>query len=228
MSSIFAVLFNLSKVGKYIIEYDNDIYFETQKLIKTMKFNFGTKITYMDTISDRFQFDCNKRNSIVIIDTTCYHPHKFKKLIDKLIDNNNFVILVRSHVKLDMFGLEYSFLGSITFLMPRKTSIRRFKVIKKFIQSTIDFCGNTGIIAMGKNIFPLLNNKQLIDLNKERIRRINDNNKYFYDKYKNYKELTLHKHKLFSTIIINNDVSRIIEFIKSESKKSNKLWFIWF
>lgn len=226
MSSIYALLFNLSKIGKYKIKLENDSYFETQQLLKKLDLNFGKKVIYLDTISDKYKFECNEKNSIVIVDTTCYHPHKFKKLIGTLIKNNNLCILVRSHVKLDMLGLEYTFLGSITFLLPKELTKKRFNKIKKLIKNTIDFCGNTGVIATEKNIFPMLSDKGFINLNKDRVRRLNENNLYFYKKIKKYKKVELHEHNLFSTIIINNsDIKKTIEFLKTESEKSKGLFF---
>lgn len=226
MSSIFALLFSLSKTGKYKIKLERDSYFETQQLIKKLNLNFGRKIMYLDSISNNFKFECNRKNSIVIIDTTCYHPHEFEELIKILIKNNNLCILTRSHVKLDMLGLEYTFLGSITFLLPKELTKKRFNKIKNLIKNTIDFCGNIGIIATEKNIFPILNDKEFINLNKARVKRIRENNLYFYKKIKNYKIIKLHKHNLFSTIIINNtDIDKTIEVLKKEAKKSNGLFF---
>lgn len=226
MSSIFAVLFNLSKIGNYKITLAKDSYFETQQLLKKLNLNFGKKVTYLDTISDEFTFDCNDKNRIVIIDTTCYHPHKFKNLIEKIIQNNNLCILLRSHVKLDMLGLETTFLGSITFFIPNKISKMRFTKTKKLIKNVIDFCGNTGIIATESNIFPILNDKTIIELNKKRIQRITDNNNYFYNKIKQKRNIVLHQHNLFSTIIVNDcDVQKLITFLKKESEKSKGLFF---
>ena len=226
MSSIFAVLFNLSKVGKYKISLEKDSYFETQQLLKKLNLSFGKKITYLDTISDSFTFDCNDKNGIVIIDTTCYHPHKFKNLIKKIIENKNLCILLRSHVKLDMLGLETTFLGSITFFISPKTTSRRFNKIKKIIKNISEFCGNTGILATENNIFPLLNDKDFIELNKKRVERIIKNNIYFYNKIKTKGNITLHKHNLFSTIIVNNcEVKDLIEFLKKEAEKTNGLFF---
>ncbi len=226
MSSIFSLLFNLSKIGKFNIKYEKDSYFETQKLIKKLNLNFGKKITYLDTISDNFCFEYYGKNGIVIIDTTCYHPHKFKSLIETIVDNNNLCILVRSHIKLDMLGLETTFLGSITFLIPKKITIRKFNMAKNLIKNIVDFCGNTGIFAIETNIFPILNDKTFIELNQKRVDRICENNLYFYNKIKKYANIVLHKHNLFSTIIINNcDVTRVIEFLKSESEKSKGLFF---
>lgn len=226
MSSIFALLFNLSKMGKFKIKYEKDSYFETQKLIKKLHLNLGRKITYLDTISDNFAFEYPGKNGMVIIDTTCYHSHKFKSLIETIINNNNLCILVRSHVKLDMLGLETTFLGSITFLIPKKITVRKFNMVKNLIKNIIDFCGNVGLFATETNIFPILNDKAFIELNKERINRISKNNLYFYKKIKKYANIVLHRHNLFSTIVVDNcDVTKIIEFLKSEAEKSKGLFF---
>ena len=90
-----------------------------------------------ELLNIHYDFDINKRNKIIIIDTTCYHPHDFANCINKLINNSNVVILVRSHIKLDMLGLEYSFLGSVSYIIPDKISLKRFKYIKKLIKKNL-------------------------------------------------------------------------------------------
>lgn len=215
MSSIFCILYAISRLGNYKVIYEKDIYFETQKLIKSLKLTRGKKIIYYDSISDFFEFDSNEKNKIIIIDTTCYHSYDFNNFIIKLLNNNNFVILVRSHVKLDMLGLEYAFLGSMTFFLSNKTNKRQFDNYKKIIMNAINICGSIGTYATEKNIFPLLSNKQFMKLTKDRVKRINENNKYFYEKNKENSNLTLHRHNLFLTLIVDeNDTEKLIETIK--------------
>ena len=226
MSAIYSLLLSFKMFGNYNFIKEKDIYFETNKLLKLLKLNKGKRIYYYDTISDNYDFDINKRNKIIIIDTTCYHPHDFANCINKLINNSNVVILVRSHIKLDMLGLEYSFLGSVSYIIPDKISLKRFKYIKKLIKNNLEIAGNIGVLAQEKNIFTLLNDAKLIRLNKERIRRINHNNVVFYTENKNIDKLKLHKHKLFTTLIVEEkNTIRLINFIKEKAISSKGLFF---
>ena len=226
MSSIFCVLYAISRIGNYKVVYEKDTYFETQKIIKSLNLNHGKKIIYYDTISDNFNFDSKVNNKIIIIDTTCYHSYDFKEFITKLLNNNNFVIAVRSHVKLDMLGLEYAFLGSTTFFLSDKTNKTQLNNYKKIIYNTINIGGNIGVIASEKCIFPLLNNIDFIKLNDYRIRRIKFNKKYFYEKNNENKCLTLHNHNLFLTLITNtNNIQELIDIVKSIAINSKGLCY---
>lgn len=223
MSSIFAVLAALSYHKNYMVKYHKDIYFETQKIIKKLPFKKKNvrKIYYLDTISNYFSFDSQYKNSIVIIDTTCYHSFDFKNMVNKLLNNNCFCILVRSHTKLDMLGLEYSTLGSIIYLIPSGINKKRFSKYKEIIDNSMNILGCLGMFAQESNIFPLLINKKIIDLNKKRINRIKRNNRYFFDKMKDY--LLISKHNLFCiTKDINNysneDLKRIVKCFSETNK----------
>lgn len=226
MSSIFCVLYALSRLENYKVTYEKDIYFETQKIIESLKLNRGKKIIYYDTISDNFKFDSNEKNKIIIIDTTCYHSYDFNEFITKLLNNNNFVIMVRSHVKLDMLGLEYAFLGSVTFFISDKTNKVQFDNYKKIIINTLNICGTIGAYASENNIFPLLSNINFIKLNKDRIKRLNNNNKYFYEKNRENKYLVLHNHNLFLTLITNiDDTQKLIDVVKKIANDSKGLCY---
>lgn len=225
MSSIYSVLYSLSKNGKYKFKYAKDIYFETQKLIRAFNFNIGKKIFYFDSISDDFWNQQDVYKSIIIIDTTCYHPFDVTNMIKELLKKGNFIILVRSHIKLDMLGLEYCYLGSITFLIPDGITSKKFEKYKSIIKTATDISGNIGTFANQNNVFPLLNNVDFINLNRKRIKRINDNNKYFYDKVKDIFNITLHRHYLFLTISVsNNNFQELLSFIKKISLDSNGLF----
>lgn len=226
MSAIYSLLLSFKMFGNYNFVKEKDIYFETNKLLKLLKLNKGKKIYYYDTISDNYHFDINKQNKIIIIDTTCYHSHDFTGCINKLINNSNIVILVRSHIKLDMLGLEYSSLGSVSYIIPDKISFKRFDDIKKIIKNNLEIAGNIGMLATENNIFPLLNDAKLIRLNKERIRRINHNNDIFYAENKKIETLKSHKHELFTTLIVGEkDTARLIDFVKEKAINSKGLFF---
>lgn len=225
MSAIFSLLLSLKLNDKFNIVHSEDIYFETKKIINIFKLKKGKRIYYYDSISNSFDLNINIKESIIVIDTTCYHPSYYTDYINNLLLNNNIVILVRSHVKLDMLGLEYSYLGSISYLIPYNIDRKRFKLIKNIIQKAMDICGNVGLYAMENNIFPLLNEPKFINLNKERIIRINNNNEYFYNKIKN-DNIRLHKHKLFLTLNVSSqDISELIEYVRNLSLESKGLFY---
>lgn len=223
MSSIYSVLQSL-KTNKYNgIKYQNDTYFETQKNIKMLKFRKSNTIIYLDTISNNFNFKCSYKNKIIVIDTTCYHPSSFKKLIKEIIDNNNLCILVRSHTKLDMLGLEYSTLGSITYLFSPNIDSKRFLKYKNIIKTNIEICSNIGLFATEYNIFPFLNDKRTIQHNKNRVERIRTNNSYFYSMLKGNYPIKLYNHRLFSTIETNKDIKELKNIVKNFTSKNNKI-----
>ena len=226
MSAIFSVLHSLSNNRNFKIIFSKDIYFETQQIIKKLNLKKGKKIYYYDSISDSFNLDINKKNSIIIIDTTCYHSYFYEKSIYNLLLNNNIVILVRSHIKLDMLGLEYCYLGSISYIIPNSISLKNFELIKKVINDSMQICGNLGLNALENNIFPLLNDKKFLELNKKRITRINKNNEYFYSKINYSSKIKLQKHKLFSILIVENqNILELIQSIKKLAINSNGLFY---
>lgn len=129
-------------------------------------------------------------------------------------------------MKLDMLGLEYAFLGSVTFFVSDKTNKMQFDNYKKIIINTLNICGNIGAYASENNIFPLLTNINFIKLNKERIKRLNNNNKYFYERCKEDKRLILHNHNLFLTLITDvDDTLKLIDIVKKIASNSKGLCY---
>lgn len=208
MGSITSFLYSIYHVTNYTFAYKNDIYFETQKLIKIIFKNRlnNKKILLLDTISVDFEFkleNINKYN-IIVIDTTCFHAHDFKEMIDYILSKNKICIILRSHTKLDMLGLEYSTLGSAAYLVPPKITSRKMKLLKKIIKFNIEFIANSGLGVTENNVFPLLNHEKMISLNKDRIQRVVQNNKYFYDNML-MDILIKPNHSLFTYVKIKNN-----------------------
>ena len=210
MSAITSLLYSIYYSTNYAIEYSKDIYFETQKLIGIIynNRNIRKKILFLDSISINFNFTIKniKKYNIIVIDTTCFHSHAFSKIIKCILKLNKICILVRSHTKLDMLGLEYSTQGSITYLLPSTISKNNMNQIKKIIKFNLEFISNTGLGLIENNIFPLLNDEKTIKLNKNRIDRIVQNNKYFFENLKNI-VLILPNHSLFTYLKIESKTS---------------------
>ncbi len=229
MAAINAIIKTLQKYSKYKIKYSKDIYFETQKLIKLLNTNkLCRKILWLDTISYNFEFTLNNiaKYEIIIIDTTCFHSHLFKDLIYAIINSGKLCILLRSHTKLDMLGLEYCTLGSITYVLPRKIDTFKWKKLKKMIIFNMEYIGHSGLGVTEHNIFPLLNNKKIITLNKKRIMRIIKNNLYVYNKLHVNNKFILPNHSLFLLLNVNLNMSlndlknKVIDFCEN-----NKICF---
>lgn len=210
MSAINSIINTLNQKAKYNIEFSKDIYFETQKLIKMFSIKRAkSKILWLDTISYKYDFDIKNidRYEIIVIDTTCFHSHLFKELIYKIIKYNKLCILVRSHTKLDMLGLEYCTLGSITYILPHKIDMIQWKKYKEMIIFNLEYIGNSGLGITEYNIFPLLNNEEFILLNKERIERIKSNNNYVYSKLSSNYKFIIPNHSLFILLNIRSNLN---------------------
>lgn len=223
MSAINSVINTLSQKTNFNIEFNKDIYFETQKLIKLFKKKLvKDKILWLDSISYKYNLHIKnlKKYEIIVIDTTCFHSHFFKETICEVVRHNKLCILVRSHTKLDMLGLEYCTLGSITYILPQKINFLLWKRYKEMIEFSLDFIGNSGSGITEYNIFPLLNNKELILLNKKRIARIKSNNIYVYSKLSFKYKFIIPEHSLFILLNIKSNLkyeelkSIILDFCK--------------
>lgn len=191
MSSIYSILSALNLTGRFSIEFNDDIYFETYKLITQKKFYnisrykynkicFSARILFLDTISIKDTIkNLNLKNITryfaVIIDTTCFFTEDFKKIIDYIISKGIVCILLRSHTKLDMLSTEFSKLGSVFYILPRELSSNRYHTIKNIIHNTNQTLAVIGGYASPEDIPPFWNNKDFFKLNKARISRVKQN-----------------------------------------------------
>lgn len=191
MSSIYSILSALNLTGKFSMEFNDDIYFETYKLImqknfynisryKYNKICFSTRILFLDTISiEDTVKNLNLKNITgyfaVIIDTTCFFTEGFKKIIDYIISKGVVCILLRSHTKLDMLSTEFSKLGSVLYILPQELPSNRFDTLKNIIHNTKQTLAAIGGFAYPEDIPPFWSSKDFFNLNKARVSRIKRN-----------------------------------------------------
>lgn len=189
MSSIYSVMSALNSTGKFSLEFNDDIYFETYKLLTQKNLDhisrykricLSTRILFLDTISIKDTIkNFNQKNITryfaVIIDTTCFFMEGLKKIIDYIINSDVICILLRSHTKLDMLSMEYSKLGSILYILPPELPYSRYNTIKKIIDNTYQSLATIGGYAYPECIPPFWNSEDFFKLNRARISRIKQN-----------------------------------------------------
>ncbi|MBQ7140081.1 MAG: hypothetical protein IJO32_01100 [Bacilli bacterium] len=223
---------------------DEDIYFETydfyNKYIKD-KNNINKNILYIDTIAKKFDIKryinlINNNDNIfaVVIDTTCFLPNELNKLISSVINKNLLCVLVRSHTKLDMMGSEISSLGSLVYLIPRKTDNEKFQIIKRIISESYYLLGKFGALCLPDKFPEFIFDKKFKKINNQRIKQIENNNYKLYTFLKdNIKKgkIILPKHQKFILYVLNEKLdnecqSNIIEnSIKLFVNKNEKLFY---
>lgn len=223
MSAINAVISSLSyNKDMYNFIYNESIYFETIKLIRRNscfsinKSHKKNNILYLDTSSINF-LDFYKNPTVpkcldmIILDTTCFDCLSLNRYLEIATERNIPIVLVRSHIKLDMLGTEFSRLGSIVIWMP--PFLKNISMIKNFIQNIYFFLGISGSRGSILNIPPFWN-KTFISLNTSRNNRIKDNCKLFYDlmiNQENYNvnfNIVLPSHSFYLLLYLNTNIER--------------------
>ncbi len=162
-------------------------YFETLEILNALAKTRGKKkYLYFDSASADFDWQKifeSLDHHVLVLDTTCIDRydqnlgHLFKK-ISKL---KSPVILVRSHLKLDSFGVEYGALGSAIVLNPdafpsllrTKNEPNPLKTIQGAIKSVGGVLGNFPSID---SIYPFLTSPEIGARNVARLARIRANN----------------------------------------------------
>lgn len=210
MGAISSLLLAIYILNEYNCQYDDDIYFETYKLmhflkLKSNKTNKG--IIYIDSIQPQFfrtVSDLQVESEIIaiIVDTTCLDYQQSYKIISTFCKKNISCIVVRSHTKLDMLGTEYSKLGSVTYYIPFRIEHEKKIMVKNILKRNMDMLGMFGIWASPKDIPPFWNMSALNRLCSQRISALVKSNKYAYIKLKEalMKKIILPDHSLFILI----------------------------
>jgi hypothetical protein len=116
--AILQALGFLKSLGFQTYQKSSTLYWETEQTLEM--FNFKStpepEVYWIDSSSFDVFSDWSIPESVkwVVVDSTCWQilGKEFEFLSEKLKDHE--VITVRSHVKLDMLGVEYAPLGSIT------------------------------------------------------------------------------------------------------------------
>ena len=138
---------------------------------------------------------------VIIIDTTCWATSDpiLVSLLENLKNYLGLIILVRSHIKLDCFGLEINRLGSIIILA--NTNLPN--VVHKFKESSQETTCNIGCNFNIEDCYPWLFHKKFHELSKMRTDRIKYYTNKIYQRLINEEnmELSISKgqHDLFVT-----------------------------
>lgn len=222
MGGIVSVLSSFCLYNNYNIElmYEQ-AYFETIKILSNINYNKKNKALYVDTMAGNFDFNfvenIDKYESI-IIDTTCYHPYMFEKIVETIINKGKLCVLVRSHTKLDMIGAEYSHMGSVIFVFPNK--------LKKWIKisdSCKHYIGVIGNCLPPEKFTIFVYNPEILKLSELRISAISKNTTILYERLKKRGyNVDIPNHKQFCVINFNNDSIDLDDLKKLLSKFSKK------
>lgn len=162
-AAILQALGLLMSLGQSSFQSPSTIYWETEQTFALLGFTQSKNplVYWIDSSS----FDVNCEWSIpqsvkwVVVDSTCWHVHgrEFEVLRDRLKDYD--VITVRSHVKLDMLGVEYASLGSIVL------SARKLETIAELFYQAARLFGTT---ASPESIPPYLFEAKCLQLGQKR------------------------------------------------------------
>lgn len=240
MSAIHAIITTLAKLKiENKIIFTNLPYFETYNLM-TRYYDFFNviQIEKYDTHSDGIlwidssspiitNINFNKNHNIVIVDTSCFEPksEKLEKIISKF-KSNSLIILNRSHIKLDCFGLEISRLGSLVFIFPDKNQ-KNYEMGNLIYEQCKDLISFNGSNVEMKNIYSWLGNEEFFKLTKLRTKRI----RYFCNALrktldgklnKNLFQILYHEHELYFTIrfLDGSIIENPNDFAMSMAKKA--------
>ena len=218
MSSITGVFYALNKLN-YKIEYKENIYVETERFLNDYlqlnKTEYDKKALLLDSVNfkklDKVidKYDLNEYG-LFIVDTTLYLRDDNIKIISMLEKYNKPIILIKSHTKLDMLGIEWSKLGSIVIYSTdekiRSLLTNQIKIILSFI----------GGFAYLEDIPLYMSNDKYIDISNVRNMKIKENTQYVYEILKqNENHFTVFKpdHDMF--VLITPD--RYIDYKKLEN-----------
>ena len=219
MSAITALLESVFECGGTKIIYSKDIYFETYKILQTKNKKMARKkIMYFDSIDPNFKLEyvknISKFSNIIgcIIDTTCLTNNNMKEIIDKILDKNQFVFLVKSLTKLDMLGTEYSRMGVLTMLLPKNINKYLATIYTKLFIGIKQKSINYNCCPSPFDFPPFWDSKDFFKLNNARISQITKNVNLMYQSIKNtnYANFKIIKpnHNLFLLFLPKQNFSR--------------------
>ncbi|MDH5581263.1 MAG: hypothetical protein OEY33_05105 [Bdellovibrionales bacterium] len=168
-----------SKLGIKCLQ--KDIYYETDEFLEVFNLDNDSTILFLDSSACARNFSMVKYAKAIIIDTTCFSPNDeiLEMWINDFINKNISIFLVRSHQKLDSFGMEYSSLGSITYI---KRDDSMDEVYALFVKLLSHFGGLPSI----ENIYPFFNKKEFFALTEKRVEIIKSRNQIELEHSRNF------------------------------------------
>lgn len=223
MASISTVLMTFKQNYNSIL-FSDIPYFESYDYAQYLKFNCYEHKNYDHSSTDILWICSSSYNfksinykdiqcKVIVFDTSCLDcSHKYiHELIDYCLNKNICLILVRSHIKIDCFGLEINRLGSALFINDTKNHSSHCKEIRKYLGNNIEIkaiypwlghddffyittFGYTQVVKVYHQVIELLNDK----LDKEKYEVIH----FDHEVYVNIKV----KDKSKDLDIINQDI----------------------
>jgi hypothetical protein len=198
MSALFVSIMSLKHLySEYTQTYiSKDGYFEIDNMLNKYTHLFNKKyfeegeLCQADiVILDSSSTDLPRKETwidakIIIIDTTCWEPGNstLEYLLTTLENHQGIMILIRSHIKLDCFGLEVSRLGSIVVLSSKNTNIATIGDLEAFQKVCQELNGNIGSNFSLFKYYPWLAEKQFHNICRNRTQKIRLYSKLIADK----------------------------------------------
>ncbi len=170
-------------------------YFEINDLL-TMSFGVLKRIFFEgddDSLGDIIILDSSSYelpeierlldSNLIIIDTSCWElgSKKLADILGALRDYKGLILLLRSHIKLDCFGLEVGRLGSIVVLSSLEKGCLS---AESFHQTCQNINGNIGTNFQLSDYYPWLLEKKFQELSRARTELIRTHNAFIYNKLK--------------------------------------------
>ena len=186
MSAIAALYSVFSRRAWKQVQFSPIPYFESNLLAKRFfenitfdqandQFTSDRDVLWLDTSSLIWPKFPEQAGSIrlIVVDTTLVEPDSVHttQWIHESAHLKCPLVLVRSHMKLDSFGLEVGRLGSIVVIAPDNNSDETEELIKELLQARSGFGTGFNLI----NLYPWLGNQEFADLTRLRtiaIRRV--------------------------------------------------------
>src|SRR5215207_8710411 len=111
---------------------------------------------------------------LIVFDTTCLSAGsaRIRRVLRWAAGIEAPIVLVRSHTKLDSFGIEYGRLGSTVLLAPAQTDGTRFAWLKRLDEEIERAVRLFGVAPMPTSLPPFAGHRRYALLNAKRIARI--------------------------------------------------------
>lgn len=217
MSALYATFssfqkkdYKINRLGNVYVEIErmlDDYLLSSEKYIGDVLYIDSTSFISINSLLKNKDLS---KYSAFIFDTTDYLDDMSLPVINELLKYNKMICLVRSHIKLDMLGAEWSKLGSVCVINPKKMSETDRILSEKIKQEINIILSIIGGFAYPENMPLIWNNKKFKLINKKRIEIIRKNSNYLYNKLLEVfdeKELCYPYHKMFILLRINHKLN---------------------
>ena len=180
MASIFHFLNKL--YNEVVIERANQkIFFDSQNILNSIKMR-GEKNKFLLIDSSVADFSVYENIELdgfagFIFDNTCFSQNNpvFEAYLTKLVKTGKVVFLIKSLIKTDTLGVEFSHLGSLYITNLNSLSNCDYNLQKELPEFTRRFFSSCGIYAGLDQWFPFYWNRKFFELNEKRLTRMKNN-----------------------------------------------------